>query len=1043
MSNTGCGENGRHTGNSPIVITRYRRIVFAACTMILGAIIFPIIHGPVYAASDAARWCEVNIPGQGLSNGWVMAEGADIRQITESADGTFYASVDGLTYTLYRSTDGGITWSASGKVTEEIVGMAVSPGNPVNVYYITAATVYRSTDGGATFQQLPPHPGNAGTGNIEITSIDVTSTTADIIAIGTRDKDNGEYGGVYILDETNLSYVWTDSEIGNYDVYALAFSPGYPQDGQLIAVITNEVDTRVCLKPGPNDWGSLAESIKLSRDNSIPHSPVYPLESAVIAFPGNYGNDLNINNRVFYLGVNTGSGKGDVYRVNWAISPGASTATDLNAGLPSGYDNLDVGALGVTGSYPKPTVMAGSADSQQIYYSADGGTSWNRGSKPPTGDHVKGILIASDFAASPTAYAATDGTDSAFSVTRDGGETWNQLSLIDNRIGTIVDMALSPDHDRDNTLFMITFGNGHSLWCSQTGGVNWERILSSSLDGIDTLTRVGLPPQYRDDQPVVFLAGESQGNITVWESIDNGQSYRVRSTRDPTMGTNFPIDTWAIADTTTLFIGSFNGSESVVYKTVSSGFFFYEGAPAGNQPLNSLALSPNYENDGNIIAGNNNGGIYWSNDGGSSFQPLPLETTTAPLTGQVAVAFDTNYATNATIYAASNATDGGIYRYTIGESTAWEAIDNSLPSGARLDRPLSAGSGVLYAVDSMSSGGMVRSLSPAWADSPTFETVSHGLDSGATLYGFWQSGHRLWSIDTTNTALMTYDDTLTAPVIQVSPDDEETGIGDLADNTVKNIKLDWLTLEGASSYEWQCEYDRDFSSATELESITSASSVTLPPLEPATTYYWRVRARSPVLSPWSEKRSFTTALDITANGLELENPAPGASGVPIHPLFQWEGIGGADAYELMVGDESDFSNPVITREDAQSLPSNAWLCDTELEYNTAYFWKVRAINGNTRSPWSSVGAFTTGPEPVETAGTVAEAEPPPDITLAPTQPAATVAVQQTAAPGGQPPYVIENNAMPTWVPYVIGGQGVIIVFALIIILVLVARRRQF
>ena len=184
-------------------------------------------------------------------------------------------------------------------------------------------------------------------------------------------------------------------------------------------------------------------------------------------------------------------------------------------------------------------------------------------------------------------------------------------------------------------------------------------------------------------------------------------------------------------------------------------------------------------------------------------------------------------------------------------------------------------------------------------------------------------------------------------------------------------------------------------------------------------------------------------MDTTVSGLELENPPPGASDVPVRPLFQWEGIGGADAYELMVGDESDFSNPVISREDAQSLPSNAWLCDIELEYNTAYFWKVRAINGNTRSPWSSVGAFTTELEPVETAGTVAEATPPPEVPTTPTQAAALVPVPQTTAPNDQPPYVIENNSMPAWVSYVIGGQAVIIVFALIIILVLVARRRQF
>ena len=37
-------------------------------------------------------------------------------------------------------------------------------------------------------------------------------------------------------------------------------------------------------------------------------------------------------------------------------------------------------------------------------------------------------------------------------------------------------------------------------------------------------------------------------------------------------------------------------------------------------------------------------------------------------------------------------------------------------------------------------------------------------------------------------------------------------VGDLSDNFIKNVILDWATLEGANSYLWQCDSDNNFGS---------------------------------------------------------------------------------------------------------------------------------------------------------------------------------------------------------------------------------------
>jgi hypothetical protein len=165
---------------------------------------------------------------------------------------------------------------------------------------------------------------------------------------------------------------------------------------------------------------------------------------------------------------------------------------------------------------------------------------------------------------------------------------------------------------------------------------------------------------------------------------------------------------------------------------------------------------------------------------------------------------------------------------------------------------------------------MERCLNPTYALGPTFETVTRKLSDNATLSGLWQRDHRLWSVDTTHAKLLTFNDSLTSPVALTSPVDTSAGVGAIINYVISDIRLDWEVISGATSYRWQLDYDTDFSTVPGgFEDTTKSSSARLPTLEPATTYYWRVRATEPVLSPWSAKWSFTTSLDTEAITLNL------------------------------------------------------------------------------------------------------------------------------------------------------------------------------
>jgi photosystem II stability/assembly factor-like uncharacterized protein len=989
---------------------------------------------------------------EGTAGGWALANGSDIQHLTEAADGTLYAYGKGLTYTLYKSTDKGMSWSYIGNVQDAITDIAVSPNDSNTVYYATTSAVYRSIDGGNSFMPLPASPGGAGASNIEITSITMTWLNNNIIGVSTRDTDNAEFGGVYTLNEGDIVPNWTDSNIGNYDVYTIAFSPGYIADRQIVAVATDETDTFTFNKIGNADWNAFIGPAKLNKDNTSPPAAIAVADGATITFPDEY---TAAGGNCLFVGVDTGVGEGDVYRINCIDAPGESIATDLNCGIAYGEINTDI--TGLTAYFDSQTsiLLAGAANSCHVYTSFDGGNTWQKSNKEPTGDSGTDILLATDFSSTGIIYAVTSGDGSGLSISRDTGFTWNQISLIDSAITSIIDFVPSPDISQSNTIFMITHGGEHSLWRSTDDGSTWERIFSSDSPNVDNLALVNLPSQYGTDCQTVFTTGESNGNAAVWESLDNGQSFQRRLNHEPGTAVAFTINAWAISDETTFFAGSFNGSLGKVYRTTNSGFTYSQGVPVGTDSLYSIVLSPDFENTGSILVGNTDGWIYYSNDSGSSFQPLPSYTTSAPLTGSVSVAFDPDFDTNHTVYAASDTADSGLYRFVIGVSNEWESIDSNLPTGATIDQLIVSDNGVLYAVSSNPDDGMERSLNPTYGS--VFETVTLGLSSGARLSGLWQSNSGLWSIDNANCKLMTYSDTLTSSIVQVSPSNETPGIGSLINHTVRNIDIDWETVQGATNYEWQISYNTNFSAIPAgFNGTTSASSVHLPTLEPATTYYWRVRACAPVLSPWSAKWSFTTSMDTEGVNLQPETPTAGAEGVSIKPIFQWTVVIGAEAYELLIATDAEFAHPVIVKINDYALTTNAWQCDVSLDYETTYYWKVRAITASTTSAWSSASVFTTESEPV------LEESPPteePEITtpledslmvLSPAKnnnplPASSADGLMPVTQSTPVPTTIINQLtdMPTWLIYLIGGLFGVVFLALVIVLVVVLKIKRY
>ncbi|TET25863.1 MAG: hypothetical protein E3J67_02970, partial [Dehalococcoidia bacterium] len=890
-----------------------------------------------FANPALVEWSEVKSPTDGKAGDWVLALGSDVQQLTMAIDGTLYAyKFDGTTHHLMKSTDGGCTWEQTDYDGGAIADIACSRIDAETIYLTDGRHVYKSDDGGDSFDKVGYGTFPALDASESVACLDVGYNGNDdpFVFIGTADKDKDNFGGVYCIAEADFGARWADVKVGNYDLYSIAGSPDFAQDSRVMALVTDETHTYIINNYGVlGDW---SHPVELVENNA---SSFAVSAASRICFPSDFDQIYE-----FFVGVAV-AGNGDVYRVT------EKDAYDLGV-------DADIISLDLVGEIGDTRLLAGGT-AGKVWYSTDDGESWYWSKKAPSGDGLTYVVMAADFADSSIAYAATSGTESAFSISRDGGVTWNQTSLIDTKISDIVDLAPSPSYSQDNTLFMLTehTDGEHSLWRSLNGGTSWERVYTSALSDVEQIDRVALSPQYDSDNQVVFIAGRSNGSSAIWKSDDNGQNFKRRIAP-------FPIDAWAVVDDTSLFIGSFDeaGNLGLAYRTTNSGRSYSEGTVAGSQSLKSIALSPDYDEDETVLVGNKDGWVYWSEDNGASFEPLPPDATSKPLTGSVTIAFDPGYSSNKTVYAASDTAGEGIYRFIIGKSDAWESIDS--PDEGMIGQMIVSAEGTLYATNFKADGGMERCLNPTYSLGPTFETVTKGLDDGVTLIGLWLDDNRLWSIDTTNVKLMTYTDSLTQPVALTAPLSEAPGVGTIIDSTVRKISLDWKTSKGATEYKWQLDYDTDFSSVpSDFEGDTKTSSARLPALEPATTYYWRVRATEPVLSPWSAKWSFTTSLGTEVSAPKLDSPKAGASGMPVKPIFQWSAVAGADSYELVVSTEANLDNPTILKTGAYALPTTAWQCNIALNYNTAYYWKVRAISSDTCSAWSAVSAFTIEPPP--------------------------------------------------------------------------------
>jgi hypothetical protein len=169
------------------------------------------------------------------------------------------------------------------------------------------------------------------------------------------------------------------------------------------------------------------------------------------------------------------------------------------------------------------------------------------------------------------------------------------------------------------------------------------------------------------------------------------------------------------------------------------------------------------------------------------------------------------------------------------------------------------------------------------------------------------------------------------------------------------IEFKWDSLAQAESYTIQISTSSNFETLTVDSSGISNALIEISSLAKSNTYFWRVSAMtSSGSSAWSNVFSFETEKEIPAIP-ELIFPQDQSADHSSEIAFKWSDSFDASGYELRISRNEDFSFSIDS-----TVANDTTLTLRNFDFDTIYFWQVRALNASGKSTWSSVYTFSTG-----------------------------------------------------------------------------------
>ncbi|MEX1055186.1 MAG: T9SS type A sorting domain-containing protein, partial [Rhodothermales bacterium] len=181
-----------------------------------------------------------------------------------------------------------------------------------------------------------------------------------------------------------------------------------------------------------------------------------------------------------------------------------------------------------------------------------------------------------------------------------------------------------------------------------------------------------------------------------------------------------------------------------------------------------------------------------------------------------------------------------------------------------------------------------------------------------------------------------------------------------AENVPIPTFLDWTDVSGATAYDLQVSQSNKFDKLVVDTSEVTESGLEVRKLRYKEIYFWRARAvNAGGKSAWTTAQTFVTQTAPPAEQPALVSPFNGAGGLDLSTNLGWNPVSSAVSYDLQVSSEADFLEPL----QVDTSVTTTTVTIVVSEYQTRYFWRVRAVNAGGEGPWSDTYHFDTGLAP--------------------------------------------------------------------------------
>lgn len=495
--------------------------------------------------------------------------------------GTVVLLVAGYRGGLFGSDDMGQTWDRL--LPDEVRVSTIALSSEFNRTGLaavgdTAGRLHVSQDGGRTWRQ-----GYQFQAMGRITDV---AFAPDFAARGIAYVATAQ-GGAFRTTDGGMTWPPINAGLPNLAVSTLELSPDFLADRTVFLATRTEAIFRST--DGGDTWshfdsglGTLHGEYVTDNYNTIQVSPDYARDGMV------------------YLGAYEGffvsADRGETWNESWT------------------RPQTLVAAVAVSPNFSRDRTMVVARYGGGVCLSRDAGQSWktvNVGLKNP---YVYDIAFSNDYASDETIVG---GHVDDIIISTNGGRSWSHYPIdtqgqFSGQNVFPTRLALSPSYATDGVVFAGT--RSHGGFRSADGGRTWVQTFHDSLELVGSLA---VSPQFASDH-TVFLSVQEDG---VYRSRDGGLTWTQVSAGLPLLdrAASLAISP-TFAQDSTLFAATRYG----LYMTDTAGNQWRpvtNEEPIGSGTIETIAVSPDYQQDRSLLATVRGVGLFASDDGGAHWTP--------------------------------------------------------------------------------------------------------------------------------------------------------------------------------------------------------------------------------------------------------------------------------------------------------------------------------------------------------------------------------------------------------------------------------------